>query len=266
MYIKDPKSLVDHVCTVRGLEVDKVIICVGIDGGQRSLKVVMNVFNIEADIDCKESKDTGVNKVLVLALVKNVTENHANLQILIEKTKVNNIKFYLAADLKLLNIIVGLSRHEGKYSCLYCDGEKSNLGELRTFAKLKKLYGSFAENGSKKYSMQLYKNVIHPCLLDEAGDMHVLDVIPPPELHLLIKIVTEILRVLCKEPDIAAWLSNCEIIWHGYNGGGLDEGMLTKFRSFCLTWKNIFDHFPSYHPVVDLSKSFSTGELYIYYI
>ena len=93
---------------------DKVITRVGIDGGQGSLKVIMNVFNIEADIDYKESKDTGVNKVLVLAFVKNVTENHANLQILIEKTKLNNIKFYLAADLKLLNIIVGLSGHGGK--------------------------------------------------------------------------------------------------------------------------------------------------------
>ena len=119
VYVKDPKSLVDHVCTVRRLEVDKVIIRVGIDGGQGSLKVVKNVFNIEADIDCKVSKDTCVNKVLVLAFVKNVTENHANFQILIEKTKLNNIKFYLAADLKLLNIIVGLSGHGGKYSCLY---------------------------------------------------------------------------------------------------------------------------------------------------
>ena len=83
VYVKDPKSLVDHGCTVRGLEVDKVIICVGIDSGQGSLKVVMNVFNIKAGIDCKESKDTCVNKVLVLAFVKNVTENHANLQIVL---------------------------------------------------------------------------------------------------------------------------------------------------------------------------------------
>ena len=167
----------------------------------------------------------------------------------------------------MLNIIVGLSGYGGKYSCLHCDGEKSNLGELRTFAKLKKLYGSFAENGLKKCSMQLYKNVIHPYLLDEAGDMHVLDVIPPPELHLLIKIVTEILRVLCKEPDIAVWLSNCGIIWHGYNGGGLNGRNANKIWELLPDLEeHIFDHFLSYHPVVDLLKSFSTGELYIYYM
>ena len=62
----------------------------------------MNVFNMEADIDYKDSKDTGVNKVLVLAFVKNVTENYANLKILIHKIKLYNIKFYLTAYLKLL--------------------------------------------------------------------------------------------------------------------------------------------------------------------
>ncbi|XP_065684973.1 uncharacterized protein LOC124807737 isoform X1 [Hydra vulgaris] len=265
VYVKDSKSLVEHICTVRGLAIDKVIIRVGIDGGQGSLKFVMNVFNIETDIDCRENKNTGVNKVLVLAFVKNVTENHANLQIIIKKIMLNRLKFYLAADLKLLNIILGLSGHGGKYSCLYCNGEKSNLGELRTFKKLKLLYGSFAENGSKKSSMQIYKNVIHPCLLDVAEDTHVLDVVPPPELHLLMKIVTEISNVLCKEPEIAVWLSNHGIIWHGYNGGGLDGRNANKIRKLLPDLEqHIFDHYPFYHPVVELLKSFSIGNLYIY--
>ena len=135
--------------------------------------------------------------------------------------------------------------------------------ELRTFAKLKKLYGSLAENRSKKYSMQLYKNVIHPCLFDEARDMHVLEVILPPELHLLMKIMTGISIVLCKEPDIAVGLSNDEIIWHGYHRGGLDGRHANKIQKLLPDLEeHIFDHFPSYHPVVDLLKSFSTGELY----
>ncbi|XP_065669593.1 uncharacterized protein LOC124807737 isoform X2 [Hydra vulgaris] len=241
VYVKDSKSLVELICTVRGLEVDKVIIRVGIDG-QGSLKFVMNVFNIETDIDCRENKNTGVKKVLVLAFVKNVTENHANLQIIIEKIMLNRLKFYL----------------RGKYSCLYCNGEKSNLGELRTFNKLKLLYTSFAENESKKCSMQIYKNVIHPCLLEVAGDTYVLDVVPPPELHLLMKIVTEISNVLCKEPEIAVWLSNHGIVWHGYNGGGLDGRNANKIRKLLPDLEqHIFDHYPSYNPVVELLKSFS---------
>nr|XP_047125976.1 uncharacterized protein LOC124807737 isoform X1 [Hydra vulgaris] len=106
--------------------------------------------------------------------------------------------------------------------------------------------------------MQIYKNVIHPCLLDVAEDTHVLDVVPPPELHLLMKIVTEISNVLCKEPEIAVWLSNHGIIWHGYNGGGLDGRNANKIWKLLPDLEqHIFDHYPFYHPVVELLKSFS---------
>ncbi|XP_047129471.1 uncharacterized protein LOC124809426 isoform X1 [Hydra vulgaris] len=116
VYVKDPVSLVNHVCIARGLEVENVIIRIGIDSGQGSLKVIMNVFNREVNYDSKETKNTGVNKVIILAFAKNVCESHTNLQILIEKTKLNNLKFYLAADLKLCNIVLGLSGHGRKYS------------------------------------------------------------------------------------------------------------------------------------------------------
>ncbi|XP_047129732.1 uncharacterized protein LOC124809690 [Hydra vulgaris] len=96
VYVKDPVSLVNHVCIARGLEVENVIIRIGIDSGQGSLKVIMNVFNREVNYDSKETKNTGVNKVIILAFAKNVCKSHTNLQILIEKTKLNNLKFYLA--------------------------------------------------------------------------------------------------------------------------------------------------------------------------
>ena len=239
MYVKDPISLVNHVCTARGLEIDNVIIRVGIDSGQGSLKVIMNVFNREVNYDSKEAKNTGVNKVIILAFAKNVCESHTNLQTLIEKTKLNDLKFYLAADLKLLNIVLGLSGHGGKYPCLFCDGDKTNLGELRTFNMLKNTYKNFAKSGFKKSSMQLYKNVIHPCLLVEPGEMYVLDVIPPPELHLLMKIITEISNVLCKEPDVAFWLKNMELFGMGIMEVDWMIEMLTKYGSFCQIWKNL---------------------------
>ncbi|XP_047144047.1 uncharacterized protein LOC124817711 [Hydra vulgaris] len=219
----------------------------------------MNVFNREVNYESKETKNTGVNKVIILAFAKNVCESHTNLQILIEKTKLNNLKFYLAADLKLCNIVLGLSGHGGKYSCLFCDGDKTNLGELRTFNMLKNTYKNFAESGFKKSSMQLYKNVIHPCLLVESGEMYVLDVIPPPELHLMMKIITEISNVFCKEPDVALWLKKHGIIWHGYNGGGLDGRNPNKIRKLLPDLKRfILDNFSYYYPVVELLKSFSS--------
>ena len=134
---------------------------------------------------------------------------------------------------------MGLSGHGGKYSCLFCDGDKTNLGELRTFNMLKNTYKNFAKSRFKKSSMQLYKNVIHPCLLVESEEMYVLDVIPPPELHLLMKIITEISNVLCKEPDVAFWLKKHGIIWHGIMEVDWMVEMLTKYGSFCQIWENL---------------------------
>ena len=52
-----------------------------------------------------------------------------------------------------------------------------------------------------------------------------------------------------------------------YIGGELDRKNANKIRKLLPDLEeHIFDHFSSYHPVVDLLKSFSTGELYTYYI
>nr|XP_047137368.1 uncharacterized protein LOC124813853 [Hydra vulgaris] len=121
---------------------------------------------------------------------------------------------------------------------------------------LKNMYKNFARSGFKKSSMHLYKNVIHPCLLVESEEMYVLDVIPPPELHLMIKIITEISNVFCKEPDIALWLKKHGIIWHVYNGGELDGRNANKIRKLLPDLeKFISDNFFSYHPVIELLKS-----------
>ncbi len=93
------------------------------------------------------------------------------------------------------------------------------------------------------------------------GEMYVLNVIPPPELHLLMKIITEISNVLCKEPDVALWLRRHGVIWHGYNGGGLDGRNANKIRKLLPDLEIfILDNFSSYHPVVERLKSFSIGK------
>ena len=68
-------------------------------------------------------------------------------------------------------------------------------GDLRTFGGLDMNYSAYKENGSK--NMKNFKNVIKPSLLKESDDTLVLDVVPPPELHLLMKIVTVCAQLLC---------------------------------------------------------------------
>ena len=60
------------------------------------------------------------NKQAILAIVPKVLENHANMKIIIKKTRINELDdFLLVADLKLLNIILGIGVHSSKYPCPY---------------------------------------------------------------------------------------------------------------------------------------------------
>ena len=93
-------------------------------------------------------------------------------------------------------------------------------GDLRTFGDLDMNYSAYKENGLK--NMKNYKNVIKPSLLKESDNTLVLDVVPPPELHLLMKIVTVCAQLLCNQAAVANWFKASGILFHGYNGGGLD--------------------------------------------
>ena len=144
---QDPKDLVNHICQECGIHIQDVLVRVGIDGGHGSLKVIMNIFD-PADLENKNQKDSGVNKVIVLALVENVQESHHNMKIIFDKAKLNDLKYVLSSDLKLLNIIVGISAHGGKHCCLYCNGTICTSGDLRTIAMLKSTYERYINSGA----------------------------------------------------------------------------------------------------------------------
>ena len=108
------------------------------------------------------------------------------MRVVVEKLKLNDLNCCIASDLKLINALLGISSHSGKFSCPYCTGEMSlESGELRTFGSLAQSYAQFVAGGSKLKDMQKYKNVIHPSLLRREPGCTVLSAVPPPELHLL---------------------------------------------------------------------------------
>ena len=63
--------------------------------------------------------------------------------------------------------------------------------------------------------MKQSNNVFQPCLLKEPQEKLVLDVIPPPELHLLVKIVTVCSLLLCNGALVSEWFKKNGISIHG---------------------------------------------------
>ena len=65
-----------------------------------------------------------------------------------ELLQLDGLSYRLAADIKLIKILLGISSHSGKYACFICYGE-SNLvaGPSCTYRHLKEMYAAYEAAG-----------------------------------------------------------------------------------------------------------------------
>ena len=68
VYVKDPSDLIMHICDERNIVLQEAMIRIGIDGGQSSLEVVMNILTLTSQIQL------GVT----IRLVRDVQETYPN--------------------------------------------------------------------------------------------------------------------------------------------------------------------------------------------
>ena len=100
--------------------------------------------------------------------------------------QVDDLEFVTAADCKLANVLLGLSGHGGKYSCIYCEAPKGlKSGKTWTYGRVLECAEQYKWSGSNPKRMQELANVINVALIKMDHDQEILDVLPPPELHLL---------------------------------------------------------------------------------
>ena len=85
------------------------------------------------------------------------------------------------------------------------------------------MYSEYLAAGANPARMKEFANVIQPCLTIAHPETLVINVHPPPELHLLIGVVNHLVK-LCISVDIGTLnlLKRNNIFRHGYQGGGLD--------------------------------------------
>ena len=95
----------------------------------------MNVF--EEQESENKFMNSGVQKVLIIAIVEDIPEKYKNLRLVLEKLSLEDVNYYIAFDLKCTNLLFGLSSHAGKKACLWCSGECTlDKGSLRTIDML----------------------------------------------------------------------------------------------------------------------------------
>jgi hypothetical protein len=228
----DAEDLVATVPDARGY-LGVVFVKVMADGGQGFLKICVTVLpeNYNPDLDRASTEEddeliaefdadlhqsgkrstykegggigtfklTSVKRLLIIAVVPDCKETHANMSILFDITKLNRISFLFVADGKLLLICNGCQTSSASYPCPYCHvplreitstvdvtGEDlpEDLWEERTFGKLEASHDIFTSiyDSNRKLAKNC-NSTVETSLLKEEADVRVLDKCPPEELH-----------------------------------------------------------------------------------
>ena len=240
-------ELVDFILLERRLFEDDLECKVGVNGGGGFLKICLNIFShgefkdkiskrkkYSDGVAPKDILNTSVNKLLILAIVPELPEKYENVSQLFSLLKLDeigleHIKIRYAADLKMINLLLGLMSHSSSHPCSWCTINKSNLNDIgvpRTFGNLKSTFQIWIDAGGDMVNAKIYGNVIHPSVLSTKSDSLVIDLVPPPELHLLLGAVNTMYSgMLSIWPDAATWVHKCNVTedpMHGgcFNGNG----------------------------------------------
>ena len=178
----------------------------------------------------KKLKGSGIKKTFLIAAVPDVPENYVNAKILWNNfwLKKLDCKFTIAADLKFYNILLGMMSHSSSHTCCWCDIKKAELrrkGRQRTIANSNSLFWDYFVAQADKKDARLYGNVIHPPIISDnlEDSTPVIEVIPPPELHLLIGPVNTLYNKLEQVWLLSQeWLKACNVKKTDYHGGSFE--------------------------------------------
>ena len=81
------------------------------------------------EFKCQNAKNTSVKKLIILAIVPNVSESYENVHQIFQLLNFDKIdkdyhKIRYAADLKMINILLGLMSHSSAHPCSWCTIDK----------------------------------------------------------------------------------------------------------------------------------------------
>lgn len=241
VYCDDINEFVDRICLLRGKDINNMEDKVGFDDGKDVLKLTLSIYDPNNNIPMEtlhapvrvtrgqgisgsnNFKDTGVNKLFIIAAAPKTPENYDNCKIFIEKTKINNLNYHLSADLKLANICLGIMSHASLHPCPYCEGTRNIYDEdasIRTLETISENYNKWRTESGRKGTLKEYYNCSGvPLVAVHDITTPVIDIVPPPALHIKLGIVNKLFSELQKlYPELEDWSKSLYITREAYHG------------------------------------------------
>lgn len=200
VYCNDVKALIQFILTVRSLSLADVFFKIGADGGGGSFKITLSIVEKNQRNE-KGGKDTGVKKLLLLAVVPGITEKYTNIaKVWSTLLKLNELEAVVAGDLKIVNLLLGLMGHSSSHPCPYCCTSKSKLSQEcmipRTLGLIRTNYGKWEDDGADDKRAKNFYNCVQYPLLCGSPDQTTVMLCPPPVLHIVLGIINAVYKAV----------------------------------------------------------------------
>lgn len=131
-------------------------------------------------------KSGGVKKVMVLGVFPEAKEEPTLLEKFLQEINLPPGSFQFCADLKLINLALGLMSHSSKFPCPFCRWPRNTLavGEFRTFEGIRSHFLAWEKAGGNPDKAKDFFNCVRKPLSVFPLEGLVLHFVPPPQLHI----------------------------------------------------------------------------------
>ena len=248
VYCNNVKELIKYIQDKR--KINEFDLKFGTDGGGGFLKICLSVLSNRDELNSNSSnkksrqiykdgisankfKDSGVKKLIILGIISGTQENYKNISMLWSSLNLEHLEGTIAADLKLANIMAGIMAHSCNFPCTWCDAPKEDLskcGNYRTVRSCSENSLAWQKDGNKKTNSKKFKSNAHAPIFSGNSDTEIIEIITPPELHLMIGSLNKIYDHMHSEfPEEAEeWAKSSGADKDFYNGTAAFAGNSCK--------------------------------------
>ena len=271
VFCNDIALLIQNICSKRDFtDAEDITLKLGLDGGGGFFKVCLTISDSSKETTKHSFLDTSVKRIIILALVPDIKETYGNVCQILNLLQIQSLelKYTYAMDLKLCNIVAGIQSHGCSFPCVYCvcpkiEFSSKNAGchHLRTLGSIKAEANRYQGCGDAK----ICESTTNPPLISGDDGEMLISLIPPPELHLLLRTFNKIyghmekLTPTCNE-ICSLWIKAVGIsrpkMHSGDFNGNMCRSLLLKIdilRNICET-KSCFELMPYCELLKDLNN------------
>ena len=225
VHVQDLSDFVFCVIDCRGYYRHSTEVLFNVDNSETFSEYYISILNLDEDPNAPQ-KSSGSSHSLLVAVSPKVPENQYNFKKVLEIIKAHRVKMLYLCDLKADSTLVGIQSAACMHPCIYCNtNDLSKAGTPRTIGTLCYWHRKFLDSGFDKKHLKDFENCVSfPLITDDyEGDKNkeILDLVPPPGLHMMLGIVNQKVKILEKEiPDLVEeWVKHSNAPRNAYHGG-----------------------------------------------